>query len=55
MKKRKLSDSRAFVWCADCSYTLYTFCVMLDGKERKKKKEEKIEIFAFDFLDCEEK
>ena len=32
---------------------------MLDGKERTKKerrkKEEQIEIFTFDFLDCEEK
>ena len=27
---------------------------MFDGKERKKKKN-KIEIFAFNFLDCEEK
>ena len=34
--------------------------LMLDGKEgeeeeRKKDKNNKIEIFAFDFLDCEEK
>ena len=31
---------------------------MLDGKERKKerkKKKNKIEIFPFNFLDCEEK
>ena len=30
---------------------------LLDGKEeeRKKKKKNKIEIFAFDYLDCEEK
>ena len=31
---------------------------MLGGKERKKermKKKNKIEMFAFDFLDCEEK
>ena len=31
---------------------------MLDGKERKKKrrkKKNKIEIFVFDFLECEEK
>ena len=39
-KKRKISDSRALVWCADRSYTPYTFGVMLDGKEERKKEEQ---------------
>ena len=39
----------------DRSYTPYTFLVMLDGKEGRKKKKNNIEIFAFDFLDCDEK
>ena len=42
-KKRKISDSRVFVWCADRSYTPYTFRVMLDGKEEGRKKEKKKE------------
>ena len=56
-----MSDSRAFVWCPDRLYTLYTFGVMLDRKEvrkkqkKKKKKKNEIEIFTFDFLDCEKK
>ena len=37
---------------------LYDLCLMEKKKEERKKKEEKknkIEIFVFDFLDCEEK
>ena len=40
----------------DCLYTPYSFRVMLDGnKEEEERKKNKIEIFMFDFLDCEEK
>ena len=42
-KKRKMYDIRASIGCANCSYTPYTFRLMLIGKEqgrRKKKKEE---------------
>ena len=38
--KKGSSDSRAFVWCVNRSYTIYTFLVKLDGKRRKKKEEE---------------
>ena len=52
----KISDSNPFVWCVDCSYIPYTFelCLKEKKKERKKerRKKNKIEIFAFDFLDC---
>ena len=37
-KKRKISDTTAVVWCADCSYTLYSFKVMHEQKERTKSK-----------------
>ena len=50
-KERKISDSGAFVWRADRSYTPYTFWVMHEGKEEGRKKKNKIEIFAFNFLD----
>ena len=46
-KERKISNSSAFVWCVDRSYTLYTFWLCVT--EKKKQKENKIEIFAFDF------
>ena len=35
-------------------YTVY-FLSYADGKEERKKKKSKIEIFMFDFPDCEEK
>ena len=59
---RIISDGRAFIWGEDCLYTPYIFSVTLDEKkkertkkERRKKRNNKIKIFAFDFLDCEEK
>ena len=49
-------DSSAFGWCADHLYTPYTFeLCMMERKKKKRREENKIEIFAFSFLDCEEK
>ena len=33
----------------------FELCLMKKKKERRRKKKNKIELFAFDFLDCEEK
>ena len=54
-KKRKILDGSAVVWCAVRLYTPYTFRVMHEGKEEKRRRKNKIKIFAFDFLDCEMK
>ena len=52
-KKRKIYDIRASIGCANCSYTPYTFRVMLIGKEegrrKKKKKEERNRNFRVRF------
>ena len=36
-KKRKISDSKAIIWCTDCSYMLYNLGVMNEGKGKRKK------------------
>ena len=62
-KKRKIFDISAVAWYAVHLYMTYTFELCMREKKKKKKKKEtrkekknsKIEIFAFDFLDCEEK
>ena len=41
LKKRIVSDSRAVVWWADCSYLSNSFCVMHEGKEERRKKEKR--------------
>ena len=43
-KKRKISDRRAVIWCADHSYILYSFRVMHDGKKEERTRKNKIEI-----------
>ena len=42
-KKRKISDSRPFTWCAEHLYTPYTFelCLM---KKKKEEKEQNLNI-----------
>ena len=40
-KKRKISDSNAVVWCADCFYTPYTFTIMREGKEEEEERKKK--------------
>ena len=57
-KKRKISDSSAFVWCAERLYTL----LMHDGKEEKERKRERKKEIKKEgkkkeqnFFDCEEK
>ena len=53
---RIISDSRAFIWCADRLYMPYTFEIsLMKKKKERRKKKNKIDIFAFDFLDCDEK
>ena len=58
-KKRIISGSRAIVWSADHLYMSYTFelCMRKNKKYGRKKvrrkNKNKIEIFKFDFLDCE--
>ena len=56
IKKRIISDSRAFVWSADRLYmprSFFQVCVR-KKKERKKKMEKKEnEFFIFDFLSCD--
>ena len=59
-KKRKISDSRAFIWCAQIvriCCILFELCLMKKKKEEeeRRKKNNKIEIFTFNFVDCEEK
>ena len=56
-----MADSGAVIWCADCLYTPYAFelCMREKRKERKERKrrrkmKNKIELFAFNFLECEE-
>ena len=40
------------VWIVRLRHILFEFCLMEKKKERRKNK---IEIFTFDLLDCEEK
>ena len=51
-EKRRISDSRTVIWCLDRLYTLYTGQLLSYGcakKERKRRKQRKIEIFTFNF------
>ena len=50
---RKRKSLIVVVRYEDCLYMPYRFCVMHEGKERKKKEKSKIKIFMFDFLDSE--
>ena len=38
-KKRTISDCWSVIWCADRSYTLYTYSDMCEGKKKKEEKQ----------------
>ena len=42
------------VWIVCTRLILFELCVMEKKKKKKKARKNKIGIFAFDFLDCEE-
>ena len=47
--KRHIFASRAVIWCAEHLYTLYSFCVMLEGKRIKKERKKKEQNRKFHF------
>ena len=45
-EKRKISDSRAFVWCADRCHTVFELCMSKKKEERRTKSKFSHSIFS---------